>query len=193
MAKAAKDIAGEGKPVHYGFKQTVSYDEAYEKATKKRGILNYLAFSGQPLSKLQFARVEYYILKIKTTSAPVPIDKLRGKDRPVRTKRMNILFNGTTGSVALITDMPELEEIEFYEGDFKQATSYTREDMYKNAAKLAKKLTHRTMGGQHYVEVEEYLPVWRPFWLAFYGDYAVGNKVHYTTIPADGGGFQRAR
>lgn len=112
---------------------------------------------------------------------------------PVK-KKMQILVNGTTGSVALVTDrMLQLEDVDFDENTIFQNASFDEEEAIKRAKMLAHKITHRAMGGMHEAEIVQYMSIYRPFWVAFYGDYEAGSKVRYITIPADGGRSSRAR
>jgi hypothetical protein len=131
---------------------------------------------------------------METTSAPSLFRKLlqSGGEKQL-IKKLRVLVNGTTGGVALVTDLPPIEEKDFSEDDWVQNSAFIEEEAVRKAKMLAHKISHRTLGGMHTAEVVDYLPVYRPFWVAFYGEVKEGNRVRYITIPADGGKNSRAR
>lgn len=175
------------------FKQKMSESEALILAQNKNSWLWGLVYRGLPLAKLELVYIEYIIVKVRSESVPSLIEKIRGKHGKKTRKVFEVLFNGTSGAVALITDMPEIEEIELAKEDRVQYASFSDFDIVNNTKKLVHKLTHRHLGGHHTVEIIEKTPVYRPFYVAYYGNYQLGNKVRYITMAADYGRNQRAR
>ena len=175
------------------FKQKMSYSEALKFAENKNSWLWGLIYHGLPLVKLELVYFEYIIVKARSESEPSLIQKIRGKSGRKTRKTFEILFNGTSGNVALITDMPEIEEIELTGEAHVQYTQFPDYDIENNTRKLVHKLTHRHLGGHHVVEIIEKIPVYRPFYVAYYGEYQLGSKVRYITMAADYGRNQRAR
>lgn len=175
------------------FKIRMTESEALRLAKNKNDWLWGLVYRNQSLAKLELVYIEYIVVKARSESEPSLIDKLRGKTGKKIVKSFDILFNGTSGSVALITDMPETEEIEFSKDDRVQYTRFTKTDIDNSVRKLVHKLTHRHFGGHHIVETVEVTPVFRPFYVAYYGTYEIGNKVRYITMAADYGQNTRAR
>ena len=175
------------------FKKRMRESEALHLAKNKNDWLWGLVYHNQPLAKLELVYIEYIIVKARSESEPSLLRKLRGKPGKKVVKTFEILFNGTSGSVALITEMPEIEETEFSEDDKVQYTNFTRADIDSSVRKLVHKLTHRHLGGHHIVEIVETTSVFRPFYVAYYGRYEVGNKVRYITMAADYGQNVRGR
>lgn len=175
-------------------KLKLSREEARKIAEKKGDWLWQLVFKRLPLSQLKLMYIEYEIIRVKTTSASTALSHLRKKESREVQKYLDILVNGTTGGVALITDQNLcFEELAVNDDMEIQHGVFDRQEAVKRAKMLAHKVTHRMMGGMHETEVIERFSVYRPFWVAFYGDMVEGNKVRYITIPADGGQNQRAR
>ena len=176
------------------FRQTMSRAQAMKIAQKKGDWLWNLVFRSQPLSELRLMYIEYVLLEMETTAAPGVFRKLlaNGSGKPL-VKKLRVLVNGTTGGVALVSDLPQMEDRDFTDEDYVQTSSFSEAEAVRKAKMLAHKISHRTLGGMHTAEVVEFKPVYRPFWVAFYGEVKEGNRVRYITIPADNGRNSRAR
>lgn len=168
--------------------------EALSIAQRKGDWLWNMVFHKVPLSELRLMYIEYVLLDIETVAAPTLASRLRGqRTEPVR-KKLKVLVNGSTVGVSLVTDKNlQIEEIEITEGTDVQQKAFDDEEADKRAKILAHKITHRSMGGMHEARIIERTSIYRPFWVAFYGDMKEGSKVRYITIAADGGQHQRAR
>lgn len=188
------------------FEQKMSKDEAYRLASNKGDWLWHLVFYKYTLAELKMMYIEYVLLELETESTVSILERLRQKVMPVGDgsesqvkKKIQVLVNGTTGGVALVSDHPQITSREITEQDCIQHCSFQREDNIRRAKKLVHKITHRTMGGLHSAELVSYTTVYRPFWVAFYAHGTVGSeikegdKVRYITIPADGGHNRRVR
>ncbi|MFR7990369.1 MAG: hypothetical protein ACLU5F_07210 [Anaerovoracaceae bacterium] len=174
-------------------KLKMNSEEAWKIAEKKGDWLWNLVFRNLPLTRLQLMYIEYEIISIKTVGRPALLSRIRGRSKPI-CKRMDILVNGTTGGVALIADQNlQFERIEITDNINLQSAGFDQDEAIKRAKMLAHKITHRSMGGMHEAEIVNFKSVYRPFYVAFYGDMSEGNKVRYITIPADGGQSHRAR
>lgn len=175
-------------------KLKLSMRDAEKIAEKKGDWFWRLVFKNLPLSQLKLMYIEYEIIRVRTTSAPALLSGFNKKKSGAVHKYLDVLVNGTTGGVALITDHHLcVEDLEVDNNIEIQHAVFDRQEAAKRAKILAHKVTHRTMGGMHETEIIERFSIYRPFWVAFYGEIAEGNKVRYITIPADGGQNQRAR
>ena len=175
-------------------RQKMSREEAKSKAEKKDDWLWNIVFFNRPLTEMRLIYFEYLLLELETTSSPSPVQRLTKREMLPVKKQLQVLVNGTSGGVALVVDDDlDMIEMEFDEDIEFQNTNLTDEDVISKAKKLAHKVTHRTMGGMHEARVISYESVYRPFWVAFYGEVKEGNKVRYITIAADGGQNQRVR
>ena len=175
-------------------KQKMQKEEAMKIAEKKGDWLWNIVFCKSPLSEVRLIYIEYVLLDIETVSSPTLMSKIRKKaSQPVR-KKLKVLVNGSTGGVSLVTDQNlQIEEIELNDEAEMQNKAFDDAEADKRAKVLAHKITHRAMGGMHEAEIVGRLSIYRPFWVAFYGDMKQGNRVRYITIAADGGQHRRAR
>lgn len=176
------------------FRQVMSKERALKIARNKGDWLWNIVFRGKPLTELKLIYIEYVLLELETTATQSILQRFnkKGNIKP-SVKKLQMLVNGTTGSVVLVSDLPPIEDKTFTEEDLVQAASFVEEEAVKKAKMLAHKITHRILGGIHVAEVTDYKSVYRPFWVAYYGQFKEGSKVRYITIPADGGKNSRVR
>lgn len=175
-------------------RQKMQREEAWKIAERKGDWLWNIVFRNRPLSELRLMYIEYVLLDIETESAPALCKRLlKNASEPVR-KKLLVLVNGSTGGVSLVTDRDlQIEEIELHDGIEIQHKNFDDEEADKRAKILAHKITHRSMGGMHEAKIVGKKSLYRPFWVAFYGNMREGSRVRYITIAADGGQHQRAR
>lgn len=175
-------------------RQKMQREEAMEIAERKGDWLWNIVFHKSPLSELRLMYIEYVLLDIEMVSSPTLLNKIRKKASSPVKKKLKVLVNGSTGGVSLVTDQNlQIEEIELNDEAETQKKAFDDQEAEKRAKVLAHKITHRSMGGMHEAKIVDRLSIYRPFWVAFYGDMKEGNRVRYITIAADGGQHQRAR
>lgn len=175
-------------------RQKMSREEAWKIAERKGDWLWNLVFNKHPLTELRLMYIEYVLLELETASSPTLVSKLKKAPfKPIR-KNIQVLVNGSTGGVALVGDNDlKIEDMVFDDNTEYQLSAFDHEEVVKRAKMLAHKVTHRTMGGMHEAEIVGQSSLYRPFWVAFYGEVREGNRVRYITIPADGGHNNRVR
>ena len=120
------------------------------------------------------------------SQSPMLLDKTAA----VGEHKIMIISNGTSGSPSLVDALPEIVTMEMEEDQHErliQDSAFSEDEMITNAKKLAVRVMHRIVGGIPRVSDITVKTVYRPFYVAFYGDVVEGNKVRYITIPADGG------
>jgi len=96
-----------------------------------------------------------------------------------------MLANGSTGSVAWVENMPDIVTLQDVDETCVQLSDKSDNDLIRRGRKIALKVIHRFAGGIPELEVVRIETVFRPYWVAFYGDVAEGKKVRYKPIPAD--------
>ncbi len=177
----------------------MSKEEAIVKAKKKNDWLWNLIFFNKPLTKLELWYIEYRILEIETVESKSIFKKMRekkeGLEKPPLRKKLEVILNGSTGNVAVVADNLIREKVTIEEDDNIKVQNFICEavDGEEKARKLANKVGHRLLGGLHEAYITKRETVYRPFWVAFYGEVVQGNKVRYIAIPADGGKNNRTR
>lgn len=179
-------------------KQKMGREDALKKANTKGDWLWSILFANKPLSKLELWYFEYQIFEVETVETPSLIQAIRKKkiteenDKPCA-KIIEVMVNGSTGGVALVNDTLEIEYMDFDPNTNIQNSVFATDETENRAKKLANKIGHRVMGGMHEASILSKRSVYRPYWVAFYGEVKEGSKVRYITIAADGGKNSRAR
>lgn len=124
--------------------------------------------------------------KLRDVPLPATIDKNNKRAE----HSLLMIVNGTSASPSLVDVMPKMVKIEMDDERYErivQNTDFTDEEILRNAKKMAIRVMHRIVGGMPKIVDIKMRPVYRPFYVAFYGEYVEGNKVRYIPIPADGG------
>lgn len=174
------------------FPRTMSKEEAAGIAQRKGGGLWKLVFQSLPLAKLQLYYFEYKLITLEIVFNKTLIARMLSKDSSEPKKmEMVVLGNGTTGSVAVVDRPPVLDEVEPSVDEEIQYAYCDEEALLSSARKLAVRLLHRMRGGIPSVRSVRVESVFRPHWVAFYGEYSPGRKVRYKVIPADGNKVKR--
>lgn len=199
------------------FKKTLSKEEAWQIAEKKGSLLWKAAFASKQLSEIRLRYIEYLIVEVKMQYKITPLMRIRtdvkgllnsilrknstdlrdiqshiqlNKKEKYGTHNLLMIVNGTSCSPSLVDVMPQMVRIDMDEDRYErivQETDFSQDDIKKNAKKMAIRVMHRIVGGLPKVKEITIKSVYRPFYVAFYGDVVEGNKVRYITIPADGG------
>jgi hypothetical protein len=172
----------------YTFPKIMSREEAYKVAKSKGGFIWRMVFSKLPLAKLQLHYIEYKLFKLEATLERPFLLRLISKNHLRLPDRKNVLIlgNGTTGGAVLVTNHPNIIKLGSVDESLIQHAHIEGEDMLANAKKLAMRVVHRMVGGMPCIEEIEAISIYRPFWVAYYGDLTPGSKARYIMIPADG-------
>jgi hypothetical protein len=178
----------------YVFEQKMSEDRARQIAAKKGDWVWGVIFNRLPLTEVRLMYLEFLLINVRSEYMPGPLEKLRNTVRKNTVQELEVLADGTNGRIAMVADRPKIliKELED-DNNYVQRSDFDDNDLLSSAKKVAVKVAHRFMGGIPLVEVTEYRSVFRPYWVAFYGDMREGNKVRYLPIAADGGSNKRVR
>jgi hypothetical protein len=176
------------------FEQKMGRDEALKIAARKGDWLWHIVFHGLPLAELRLMYIEFLLIKLSSEYKPGIFDRLRGAVKKSFPQEVEVIVDGTNGRAAMVADHPPIIVMELDdEKDHVQRSDMDEDQLLRNAQKLAMKVAHRFMGGLPLVSVKEYRSVFRPYWVAFYGQMQEGSKVRYVPIAADGGKDRRVR
>ena len=171
----------------FSFPVLMSDHEARRIAEQKGGLLGDIIFRNRPMSVLRLHYIEYKLYKLEATYGNTALSKLFDRGgKKARRMEILILGNGTSGRAVIVDSHPKIITLEDIDEELIQETGYSGSALEANAKKLAMRVMHRLAGGIPYIEVMEEKSIFRPFWVAYYGELITGNKVRYLTIPADG-------
>lgn len=173
---------------------TMTLEEAKIKAQKQGTPLARLVLKKGAEYELKLLYVEYKIIEYQLTFRPSRITKLinkilRKESFDSKTK-IRVIGNGSTGGVAIVTDMPAIIKKEVNKEEI-QYSLYKDDHMIEKGKRAATKLVKRQTGGFPEMSLIKIYSVFRPFYIAYYGELIEGNKIRYLPIPADGCNNQR--
>ncbi|MBN7772955.1 hypothetical protein [Clostridium aminobutyricum] len=175
------------------FQIKIDKKEAEHMALDKGGFLWNAVFSDRNLTKMKRHFIEFKLMTFEATYQPTWIERYFKHKTGTRKQLITMLANGSTGSVAWVDSLPEVVTIEDVEDDDIQLSDQEEDLLIKRGKKIATQVIHRHIGGVPNLELMEIESVFRPYWIAFYGEVIVGNKVRYKPIAADGCGTFRTR
>ncbi|MTK13313.1 MAG: hypothetical protein F8N39_14880 [Clostridiaceae bacterium] len=170
----------------------IDEEEAEFKARAKGGALWRAIFNGKNLSEIRKHFVEFKLITFEVIHRPNFIEKLVFGKSEVKKQTITMLANGSTGSVSWVESMPDIVELKDIDENTIQLSDKDDEYLTRRGRKIAIKVIHRHVGGIPEIKVLKIESVFRPYWLAFYGDMVEGNKVRYMPIAADGCGSHRS-
>ncbi len=175
------------------FEVKMSKEEAYKIAQNKGSWIWRRVFSKNELTELRLLYVEYVLFNLTFLCKRSMLNKLtvKGRDDVARKGKYNeqyvkIICNGTSCRAALVDSIPKLVEIDIPQSQI-QDSEFSEEELIRSAKKISIRAIHRVIGGLPQIASSTCQHIYRPFWVAYYGEMKEGNKVRYITIPADYG------
>lgn len=175
------------------FSIKISKAEAEKIAETKGGILWRAVFSRSKLSEVRQHFIEFKLITFVAIHKPTPFEKIVSKKTEIKKQTITLLANGSTGSVSWVDSMPEIILLSNIDSNIVQSSDRDNEYLISRGRRVATKVMHRHIGGVPELEVLKIESVFRPYWIAFYGDAIEGKKVRYKPIAADGCGSYRSR
>lgn len=162
------------------------------------------AGGGSPLGKLLFCRDREISLRLMYLESRYMIYRMTyldtvfsrlfrlrgGAKKGKEQQKIRIMVEATTCTASYVPEEVFLEEREVPEEDI-QPTYYDDERLRTCGSVMAKRLVRRHLGRNLSIQVDREEKVFRPFYIAFYGEVKEGNKVRYLPIEADGNTVQR--
>ena len=163
-----------------------SEEDVLPEARRKGGPLGRLLLRGQALAELRLHFVEYRILIFSVLHRPNGISRHLFGEREDKRQLCRVLVNGSTGGALWAEEIPQpLVPYEAREEQI-QHSSFPRERMEEKGSRLVLRVLRRRVGGYPTVNLEEDAPVYRPFYVALFGDPQEGHRVRYLPFAADG-------
>jgi hypothetical protein len=164
--------------------------EAKKKGESKSNFIGRLLVRSK-MSKLELVYFPFLLVEFnqECTQGIFHIEKQRKDERNNNIKTIIIICDGTTNSTALTDTLPDLSKTEVDKVQIKERL-FTEQDMVSAAHKLAFRMTRRFFGNRdivlHYTR-----EIYRPYYIAWYGDITESNKARYLPIAADGFNINR--
>ena len=173
------------------FEKVVSEEEARKKAEKRGGFIGKLLIKDDVPITIKPLYIENKIITLEMEFLQNFISKIlfKNKKRNKGTK-IRLIGNGSTGGVAYYDSPPKLETKEVNEENI-QLSVYDDDTMIRKGKTMARKMVRRQIGGNVIFNLFNIESVFRPYYVAFYGEMKEGNKVRYIAISADAGSLKR--
>lgn len=171
------------------FPITMDKDEALKIAQGRGNLLGRILLRDRKIN-LRVMYLESRYMTYEMTYADSPLASLFKKnDRPDQ-QRIRVMVEGTTCSAAYAPYDIYTTEKEVDENDI-QFTYYDDHRLADAGGIMAKRMVRRQLGRSLTIRPVEMEKVFRPFYIAIYGEMTEGAKVRYLPIPADGNDVTR--
>ncbi|PIE54419.1 MAG: hypothetical protein CSA35_05595 [Dethiosulfovibrio peptidovorans] len=175
----------------HSFPIVIEKEDAMQQARRKGGPLGRLFLRGQSVYELRLHFVEYFILTFEVVHTPNFISRTFFGERGQKTQYCRVLANGSTGGAAWAEELPDtIEEHMLPEANI-QTSQFSLEHMTSRGKSLVLRVLRRRIGGMPQVTLKKTESVYRPFYVALYGQAIEGKKQRYIPIAADGWGTHR--
>lgn len=174
------------------FPVKVDKAEAEKIALAKGGLLWRTVFAGKELSEIRKHYIEFKLITFEAVHSPAFLQKVLFHKTETRRQNILMLANGSTGSVSWVESMPDIITVEAVDENIVQLSDKDDEYLSSRGRRVAMRVIHRFAGGIPELKVLKIESVFRPYWIAFYGDVVEGSKVRYLPIAADGCGSHRS-
>ncbi len=173
------------------FPIALSREDAMAQASKKGGPFGKLLLMGKEVRELRLHFVEYSILIFQALHSPNFVSRTFFGDRDKKAQLCRVIANGTTGGAAWAEEIPQEIEERTVPEDQVQGSQFSLDQLTGRGQKLVLRVLRRRIGGLPEVTLKEAISVYRPFYVALYGEAVEGTKIRYLPIAADGWGTHR--
>ena len=163
----------------------VSKEEAIKIANNKGNIIGKMLLKDKDISTVKSLYIENKIITLNMTHQPNIITKSIFKKDSSKKQKITLIADGSTGGVAYYESGPQKESINILE-DEVQMSAYEDDVLIEKAKRLARRIVRKQIGGNVSLELVSIESIFRPFYVAFYGELKEGTKIRYLPIAADG-------
>ncbi|HEY3426377.1 MAG TPA: hypothetical protein VGL27_16390 [Negativicutes bacterium] len=173
------------------FRIKTGKEEAAKLAQTQGGFLAKLLCAGKSLSEIRLHFIECKLITYEITYTPGWLEKIIFRKAAVKKQTITMLADGSNGSVSWVNSLPEVVTLQDVDESQVQYSIKNDNDVINKGMMLALKVVHRHVGGLPDIKMLKLEKVFRPYWVAFFGEVIIGNKVRYSPIAADGCGVHR--
>ncbi len=155
--------------------------------SQKKSLISRLFLLNKNIEDTLLHYVEVKIVCLKITYAHNWFQKklLKSKE-PVKSHIMKIIISGSTGSAALVNNVPETTNLDLTDENIIQYSDKSNNDFANIAKKLALRIVHRNTGGIPSIEIIDMESIFRPYWVVCFDKISENKKIRYFPIEADG-------
>ncbi len=164
----------------------IAKEEAGKMAEAQGYWLRKIFCPGKSLSEVRLHFIECKLITYEVTYQPNLLDKLFARKEKARKQAITMLADGSCSSVAWADTVPGIVTLENVHEDQIQYADKDDKFLIDKGRSAALKVIHRHVGGIPEIREIKVESIFRPYWIAFFGEVIEGQKVHYTPIAADG-------
>lgn len=171
--------------------KTMNEEEAMEVAEKRGNFLGRLLL-GKKKINLKLMYIESKEITFEMTYMDTFLRKIfTQKESLPRKQKILMLAEGTRGTPAYLEKPIKTQSLQITDPAQVQTTEIPQDELIENAKRLAGRMIRRQIGSYVTLEVLQLRSIYRPYYIAFYGELVENTKVRYIAIPADGNIIER--
>lgn len=164
--------------------------QALERARGGGNALGHVMYGGRDITlRLMYLESKEVILRLHYQPAPL-MRWLGVQPKGPDSQLIRMIVEGTRCTASYSENPLNTEEIEVDEGDV-QKTEFPEEKIIQTAKRPALRMVRRQIGRVATAEVHSIRSIYRPYYVAFYGELKMGTRVRYLPIAADGNTVER--
>lgn len=169
----------------------LNQEEAGKMAEKQGYWLRKIFCPGKALSEVRLHYIECKLITYEVSHQPSLLDRLFARQAKAGKQTITMLADGSSSSVAWVDAVPTIVTLENVYEDQIQYADKDEKFLINKGRSAALKVIHRHVGGIPEIRELKVESVFRPYWIAFFGEVIAGKKVHYSPIAADGYKIQK--
>lgn len=171
--------------------KTMAEEEAMEVAEKRGNFLGRLLLGKKKIT-LKLMYIESKEITFEMTYMDTFLRKIFTQQEALPHKqKILMLAEGTRGTPAYLEEPIKTQAMQILDSTQVQPTEIPQEKLIENAKRLAGRMVKRQIGSYVTLDVLQLRSIYRPYYIAFYGELVENTKVRYIAIPADGNVIER--
>ena len=167
-------------------------DKAMQIAQKKGNLLGRIIVGKKQVCSLRLMYLESKEIIYSMSDLPAPLlGRLFPTRKTPKQQKIRILVEGTRCNPAYLAHELQTVTLAIDDEDSVQESTFPVQKMIEEGRYLARRMLRRQAGRNVALEAESCRSIYRPYYIAFYGELREGTKVRFLTIPADGNEITR--
>ena len=172
--------------------KTMSEAEALRVARGGGNVFGKVMYGGKDITlKLMYLESREVILNLHYQ--PAPLMRWLGKDKTCgpTVQKIRMIVEGTRCTASYAEDPLKTCAVEVENENAVQKTEYADDKIFAAAKRPALRMIRRQIGKVAFAELDSMRSIYRPYYIAFFGEMKMGERVRYIPIAADGNQVSR--
>lgn len=171
---------------------TLTEEEAIATARKGGNIFGKAMYGSKDIT-LRLIYLENREVIFNLSYKPAPLLRWLGMSRnPRPDQKIRMIVEGTRCTASFAEEAVKTVEMDIEQEEAIQRTEFPDEEIIQVAKRRAVRMVRRQVGMVPTAELYSMRPIYRPYFVAFYGQLEMGTKVRYLPIAADGNRVERS-